>query len=116
MTEVSLAWLLTKVISPIVGATKFHHIEAAVKSLDLELTEDEVTKESENISFHIIIKHNNSVSKCTLLTLVYKKLYIHYNIRFRNILLHIIVAFFLILCVPLEKTAPLGIIKTSEVI
>lgn len=42
MTEVSLAWLLTKVTSPVVGATKFHHIEAAVKSLDLELTEDEV--------------------------------------------------------------------------
>lgn len=42
MTEVSLAWLLTKVTSPVVGATKFHHIEGAVKSLDLELTEDEV--------------------------------------------------------------------------
>ena len=27
MTEVSLAWLLTKVTSPVVGATKFQHIE-----------------------------------------------------------------------------------------
>lgn len=28
MTEISLAWLLTKVTSPVVGATKFHHCEA----------------------------------------------------------------------------------------
>ena len=27
MTEVSLAWLPTKVTAPVVGATKFHHIE-----------------------------------------------------------------------------------------
>lgn len=26
-----------------VGATKFHHIEGAVKSLELQLTEDEIT-------------------------------------------------------------------------
>jgi len=41
MTEVSLAWLLTKVTAPIVGATKFSHVESAVKSVDLELTKDE---------------------------------------------------------------------------
>lgn len=41
MTEVSLAWLLTKVTSPIVGATKFQHIEGAAKAVELELTEDE---------------------------------------------------------------------------
>ena len=38
MTEVSLAWLLTKVTSPVVGATKLHHIEGAAKAVDLELT------------------------------------------------------------------------------
>ena len=27
MTEVSLAWLSTKVNAPVVGATKYHHIE-----------------------------------------------------------------------------------------
>ena len=43
MTEISLAWLLTKVTSPVVGATKFHHIEGAVKAVELELTEDETT-------------------------------------------------------------------------
>ncbi len=43
MTEVSLAWLLTKVTSPVVGATKFSHVEGAVKAVDLELTEDEIS-------------------------------------------------------------------------
>lgn len=42
MTEVSLAWLLTKVTSPVVGATKMYHIEGAVKATELELTEDEI--------------------------------------------------------------------------
>ena len=42
MTEVSLAWLLTKVTSPIVGATKPHHVEGAVNSVDLTLTSDDI--------------------------------------------------------------------------
>ena len=42
MTEVSLAWLLTKVTAPVVGATKLHHIEGAAKAVALELTEDEI--------------------------------------------------------------------------
>ena len=41
MKEVSLAWLLTKVTSPVVGATKLHHIEGAAKAVDLELTDAE---------------------------------------------------------------------------
>lgn len=41
MTEISLAWLLTKVTTPIVGATKLHHIEGAVKAVDLILTPEE---------------------------------------------------------------------------
>ena len=43
MTEVSLAWLLTKVTSPVVGATKMHHIEGAAKAVELELTAEEIT-------------------------------------------------------------------------
>ncbi len=43
MTEVSLAWLLTKVTSPVVGATKRHHIEGAVKAVDLRLTNEEIS-------------------------------------------------------------------------
>lgn len=41
MTEISLAWLLTKVTSPVVGATKLHHIEGAAKAVDLVLTPEE---------------------------------------------------------------------------
>ncbi|MBO6141444.1 MAG: aldo/keto reductase [Ruminococcus sp.] len=42
MTEISLAWLLTKVTSPVVGATKLHHIEGAAKAVDLELSEGDI--------------------------------------------------------------------------
>lgn len=43
MTEVSLAWLLGKVTSPVVGATKVSHIDGAVKSVELELSDDEIS-------------------------------------------------------------------------
>ena len=42
MTEVSLAWLLTKVTSPVVGATKFHHIEGAAKAVAMQLSDAEL--------------------------------------------------------------------------
>jgi len=42
MTEVSLAWLLTKVQSPVVGATKISHVEGAAKAVDLKLSDDEI--------------------------------------------------------------------------
>ncbi len=42
MTEVSLAWLLTKVTAPVAGATKLHHVEGAAKAVDLELTPEEI--------------------------------------------------------------------------
>ena len=42
MTEISLAWLLTKVTAPVAGATKFHHVDGAVKAADLKLTEEEI--------------------------------------------------------------------------
>ena len=41
MTEVSLAWLLTKVAAPVVGATKLHHVDGAAKATELELSEEE---------------------------------------------------------------------------
>ena len=41
MTEISLTWLLTKVTAPVVGATKFHHVEGAAKAAELELTDEE---------------------------------------------------------------------------
>lgn len=42
MTEVSLAWLLAKVTSPVVGATKMSHVDGAVKAVDLVLSEEEI--------------------------------------------------------------------------
>ena len=41
MTEVSLAWLLTKVTAPVVGATKPHHIEGAARAVAFTLTPEE---------------------------------------------------------------------------
>ena len=43
MTEISLAWLLTKVTAPVVGATKLSHIEGAVKAVDLVLSQEELS-------------------------------------------------------------------------
>ena len=42
--EVALAWLLSRpgVVAPIIGATKVEHLETAVKSLDLKLTDDQI--------------------------------------------------------------------------
>ena len=54
MTEVSLAWLLTKVTAPVVGATKMHHIEGAAKAVDLELSADEITYLEEPYVPHVL--------------------------------------------------------------
>ena len=35
-------WLLAKVTSPVVGATKLYHIEGAVKAVDIKLPDDEL--------------------------------------------------------------------------
>ena len=42
MSVIALAWLLTKVTSPIVGATKLHHIDAPVAAVDFTLTDEEI--------------------------------------------------------------------------
>ena len=41
MTEVALAWLLTKVTAPVVGATKLSHVEGAARAADLRLSQEE---------------------------------------------------------------------------
>ena len=55
MTEVSLAWLLTKVTSPIVGATKIHHVTGAVNSVDLRLTSDDISYLEEPYVAHELV-------------------------------------------------------------
>jgi aryl-alcohol dehydrogenase-like predicted oxidoreductase len=42
MTEISLAWLLTKVTAPVAGATKLHHVEGAAKAVDLKLSDEDI--------------------------------------------------------------------------
>ncbi|WP_174847268.1 aldo/keto reductase [Yersinia artesiana] len=42
MTAVSLAWLLTKVTSPVVGATRKQHIDGAIDAVDLQLSPEDI--------------------------------------------------------------------------
>ena len=46
MAQIALAWLLAKpgVTSPIIGATKPHHLDDALAALDLKLTPEEITR------------------------------------------------------------------------
>ncbi len=55
MTEVSLAWLLTKVDAPIAGATKLRHVDGAVAAVDLVLSDDEVAYLEEPYVPHAIV-------------------------------------------------------------
>ena len=55
MTEISLSWLLNKVESPIIGATKIHHIDGAIKALDVELTIEEMKYLEEQYVPHVIV-------------------------------------------------------------
>lgn len=42
MTEVSLAWLLTKTDSPVAGATKISHIDGVVNAVELQLSAEDL--------------------------------------------------------------------------
>ena len=55
MTEISLAWLLAKVTSPVVGATKPHHIEDAAKAVNLALAPDEMAYLEEGYVPHKLV-------------------------------------------------------------
>lgn len=55
MTAVSLAWLLTKVTSPVVGATKPHHIEGPAAAADLVLTSEELAYLEEPYVPHALV-------------------------------------------------------------
>ena len=55
MTEISLAWLLAKVTAPVVGATKLHHIEGAVKAVDFVLSEEEAAYLEEPYVPHALV-------------------------------------------------------------
>lgn len=55
MTEISLAWLMSKVAAPVVGATKVHHIDGAVKATELELTDEEKAYLEEPYQPHALV-------------------------------------------------------------
>lgn len=42
MTEIAIAWLLTKVDAPVVGMTKPSHVDGAVKAIELTLDKEEI--------------------------------------------------------------------------
>jgi 1-deoxyxylulose-5-phosphate synthase len=44
MAEVGLSWLMSRpgVTAPIIGATKMHHLDAAIAAVDVTLTDDEI--------------------------------------------------------------------------
>ncbi|MDO4807430.1 MAG: aldo/keto reductase [Coriobacteriales bacterium] len=55
MTAVSLAWLLTKVTSPVVGATKPHHLEGPAAAADLVLAPEDVAYLEEPYVPHALV-------------------------------------------------------------
>ncbi len=59
MAQVALAWLLAQpvVSSPIVGATKLHHLTEAVEAVDLELTDEEVAELGQGYLPHPVAGH-----------------------------------------------------------
>ena len=57
--QVALAWLLAQpgVTAPIVGASKPHHLDDAIASLDVKLTDDEIARLSEPYRPHPVLGH-----------------------------------------------------------
>jgi aryl-alcohol dehydrogenase-like predicted oxidoreductase len=58
--QVALAWLLQRpgVSAPIVGATKLSHLEDAIASVDVTLSEDEVAALEKPYRPHAVSGHN----------------------------------------------------------
>lgn len=55
MTEIALAWLMTKTASPISGATKLSHVEGAAKAAELTLSSDEIAYLEEPYIPHALV-------------------------------------------------------------
>ena len=57
--QIALAWLLHKgVNAPIIGATKVEHLEEAVGSLDVQLSDDDMKRLEEPYKTHRILGHS----------------------------------------------------------
>lgn len=59
-TQVALAWLLHKdtISAPIVGATKLSHLDEAVSSIPVKLSNEEIQYLEEPYTPHVIVGHN----------------------------------------------------------
>jgi aryl-alcohol dehydrogenase-like predicted oxidoreductase len=57
--QIALAWLLHKpgVTSPIIGATKMHHLEEAVAAVEIQLSEEQIKKIEEPYVPHRVLGH-----------------------------------------------------------
>ena len=55
--QVALAWLLSKpvITAPIVGATKLHHLDDALASVNVKLSADEITSLEEPYVPHPVV-------------------------------------------------------------
>lgn len=53
--QIALGWLLSKVASPVVGATKFSHIEGAVSAVPVRLTDEEIKYLEEPYTPHKLV-------------------------------------------------------------
>jgi 1-deoxyxylulose-5-phosphate synthase len=60
MAQITLAWVLSKpvVTSPIIGATKPHHLEDAVAALSIQLTPDEIRHLEEAYQPHPVLGYS----------------------------------------------------------
>lgn len=60
MAQIALAWMLSKpvVTSPIIGATKPHHLDDAVAALSIQLTQDEIKHLEEAYVPHPVLGHS----------------------------------------------------------
>jgi aryl-alcohol dehydrogenase (NADP+) len=58
--QIALAWLLHKpgVTSPIIGATKMHHLEQAVAAVEIKLSGEEIELLEEPYRPHAILGHS----------------------------------------------------------
>ena len=50
----ALAWLLTKVTAPVVGATQKHHVDGAVSAVNLRLSSEEIRYLEEAYQAHVL--------------------------------------------------------------
>jgi aryl-alcohol dehydrogenase (NADP+) len=59
-TQVALAWMLAKpgITAPIIGASKMHHLNEAISSLDVTLSDEEIKKLEEPYKPHVILGHS----------------------------------------------------------